>query len=326
MIRYVIRRILQMLPTLLAISVISFGIVHLAPGDPLLALIGEESASADTAKVEMLRQEYGFDQPVYVQYAKWLTKVVQGDFGKSIVEQRSVLEMIGERLPNTLYLNVITLVLTYVIGIPLGVVTALRQYSAMDYGVTSAAYLMNAMPTFWIGLMMIYFFSVNLQWLPTSGMHTIGYTIERKGFLVYALDTLKYTLMPATVLVLGSLSGLTRYVRAQMLEVVSEDYVRTARAKGLSERVIIYKHALRNALLPVITNLSLILPGLFGGAVIIETVFSWPGLGLLAIRAINQRDYPVIMAFNTIGAVLVVISILLVDLVYVLVDPRIKYS
>lgn len=321
MYKYIVKRLMQMIPLLLGISLVAFLIVHLAPGGPLAAVGGEASPEM----IDKLTEEYGLDQPLYIQYVKWMGHIVQGDFGRSFVQRRPVSEMIVERLPNTLQLNIVTIFLAYLIALPLGVISAVRRYSVVDNVVTFIALVGQAMPNFWLAFLLIYAVAMPLGW-PMSGMSTYGIDFATYGWLSVIGDRILYMILPVIVMVTASLAGTTRYMRASMLEVLNEDFIRTARAKGLPERVVIYKHALRNALLPVITLAGYILPNLFSGTVIVEQIFSWPGVGLLAYRGVLERDYPVIMAFNTIGAGLTVVSFLVVDLAYVWADPRIKYD
>lgn len=319
--RYLAKRILQMIPLLLGISLVSFFIVNLAPGGPLAAIGADESPEM----IERLTEEYGLNEPLYIQYGKWLSHVVRGDFGRSLVQRRPVSIMIAERLPNTLYLNVITISLAYLIAMPLGIISAVRRYSFVDNFITVIAFGGLAMPNFWLAFLLIYIFALPLGW-PLSGISTYGIDLQTWGWISVVGDRLKYLLMPTIVLVTASMASITRYMRGSMLEVLNEDYIRTARAKGLSQQKVIYKHAVRNALLPVVTLAGYILPNLFSGTVITEQIFAWPGVGLLAYRAVLERDYPVIMAFNMIGATLTVVSFLIVDLIYVQIDPRIKYD
>ncbi|HYG60864.1 MAG TPA: ABC transporter permease [Symbiobacteriaceae bacterium] len=324
--RYLFKRLLQMIPVLLGVTLISFVIIHLAPGGPMTVL-GGDAATLDPTQAERIRAAYGLDQPVAVQYLRWLGHVVKGDFGSSFIENRPVMEMYLERLPNTLYLNGIAFLLVYLLAIPIGALSAVRQYSRFDYTVTVMAFAGDALPGFLTALLALYLVALPSKgMIPLGGIASYGMKLEQVGLLAFLLDRIRYLLLPLMVLTLQSLTGVTRYMRSSMLEVIREDYVQTARAKGLSERVVIYKHALRNALIPVVTLAGSIVPALFSGAVIVEQIFSWPGVGLLGYRAVIQRDYPVIMAFLTLGSVMTVIAFLLVDLLYVTIDPRIKYD
>ncbi len=323
MANYVIRRILQMIPLLIGISIVNFTIMHLAPGDPVNLLVERTATAEERARIKDL---YGLNDPLHVQYIRWIGHVLRGDFGKSFVDGQSVAKTILERLPYTLYLNFLIMIVIYLVAIPVGMTSALKQYSKFDHIMTGMAFLGQAVPSFWIGLILIYFFGLKLDWLPISGIGTIGLNVRTAGFWPTVADRAAHVVMPVLVVAFGSLTGVARYMRSSMLEVIRQDYVRTARAKGLPEKVVILKHAMRNALLPIVTLLGNELPLLFGGMVVIESIFSWPGIGLLSIRAILQRDYQIVMAINMLGATLMVLGNFLADLLYVVVDPRIKYS
>lgn len=324
MLAYIAKRLLWMVPLLLGISIINFGIMHLAPGDPVAMLAGRQ---ATAEQKDHMRQLYGLDKPIYVQYVRWLGQMLKGDFGRSYVDGRPVSQHILERLPYTLYLNLVVAVLIYAVSIPVGIISALKQYSRFDHSVTFVAFLGQALPSFWFALLLIYaVLSLRIDWLPIAGVASIGVNVRTAGLGATILDRLRYLILPTIVIAFGDMAGVTRYMRSSMLEVVRQDYVRTARAKGLPEKVVIIKHALRNALLPIVTLLGAELPLLFSGSAIIETIFSWPGIGLLGVNAVFQRDYMLVMAINMIGAVLMVIGNLLSDILYALVDPRIKYS
>ncbi len=320
---YLARRFLQMLPLLIGISIINFAIMHLAPGDPVNLLTERNATAEDRARIRAI---YGLDDPIYVQYFRWLTQILRGDFGKSFVDGQPVIKSILERLPYTIYLNLVTILIIYAIAIPVGILSALKQYSWFDHAVTFMAFIGQAMPAFFFGLLLIYAFGLKLDWLPIAGIGTIGVNVRTAGFWPTVLDRTKYIIMPAIVVSFGSIASVARYMRSSMLEVIRQDYVRTARAKGLPEKIVTVKHALRNALLPIVTLVGGELPALFGGLVVIESIFSWPGVGLLSMRAIFQRDYQIVMAMNMLGATLMVLGNLLADILYVVVDPRIKYS
>lgn len=320
---YILKRFLQIIPLLIGITLVSFIIMQLAPGDPVDLMAERTATSEERARI---RAVYGLDQPVYVQYWVWLTNMLGGNFGYSYVRGRPVLELILERLPNTVYLNAVVAVVIYALAIPIGVASALRQYSSFDHAITSFAFLGQALPNFWFGLLLIYGIALRFEFVPISGMTTYGISIATHSFWVVFVDRLRYLILPVTVMGLSAVAGITRYMRSSMLEVIRQDYIRTARSKGLSERVVIYKHAIRNALLPIVTLLGFEIPILFSGSVIIESIFSWPGLGTLSINSIFMRDYMVVMAFNVIGATLVIIGNFAADLLYVVVDPRITYD
>lgn len=320
---YLIRRFIQMIPLLLGISIISFSVMHLAPGGPLDLMISPDLTPEDIARMQ---ERFGLNEPVHVQYVKWFSQILQGNFGTSFRTGRPVIDMILARLPRTIQLNVAVMIFSLVLAIPIGVLSAVRQYSAMDMIATFIAFFGISMPNFWLGMLMMYLFAVRLGWLPTSGASTYRWTIETVGVFWVLIDRAKYMIMPVFVLGTSQMAFLTRYMRSSMLQVIREDYVRTARAKGLAERVVVYKHAMRNALIPIVTIMALMVPGLLGGSVIIETIFSWPGVGLLSFNAILQRDYPIVLAFNTIGAVLTLFFMIVADILYVIVDPRIRFD
>lgn len=316
MFRYIVRRLLIALPVLLGVTVVNFYIINLAPGDAVDRLI---DPGMTVESIRRQREELGLLDPIHVRYAKWLGNLVQGNLGRSFSNQKPVAERIGERVGPTLTLTVTALVLAYLIAIPIGVISATRQYSWIDYGSTVLGLVGISLPSFFLGLGAIYIFSLKLDLLPTGGMLTIG----GPGDLA---DQLRHLIMPALVLGMGSAGSVMRFTRSSMLEVLRQDYMRTARAKGLPQRKVIYKHGLRNAAIPIVTILSFQITALIGGAIITEQIFQWPGMGRLVIEGIAQRDYPMIMGINILTAVMVVASNLLADTVYALVDPRISYS
>ncbi|HYG58420.1 MAG TPA: ABC transporter permease, partial [Symbiobacteriaceae bacterium] len=278
--------------------------------------------------IEALKEKWGLNDPFHVQYGKWLGNLIfHGDLGRSYQSQRPVLETWVERLPATIQLNLIDFLLVYLLAIPLGVISAVRQYSWLDYGATTFSFLGYSMPEFWVGLMLIIGIALRSNGaIPTSGYQSYDVTWETHTWLGIFLDRAKYMLLPVITLVFGGMAALTRYMRNSMLEVLKEDYIRTARAKGLAERIVIYKHALRNALLPIITISGAFVAGLFGGSIIIENVFAWPGVGQYAIGAVNSQDHPVVMALLIFTFVINTIVSFSIEIVYVWVDPRIRYS
>ncbi len=320
MLKYVIRRILQALPILLAITVVVFLVIRLAPGDPFTGMV-DPRISQDA--IEAARVRLGLNQPLYVQYWHWLRELLTGNLGYSIRFQRPVADIITERLPASLLLGLATQFIVFALGLPIGVLAATRKNTWLDHVVTTFAFAGLSVPSFFFGLALIRVFALQLQWLPSSGMVTPG--AHYSGWAHYA-DLARHLILPALTLGLVSVAGLMRYVRSAMLEVVRMDYVRVARAKGLAEKTVVYKHALRNALLPVVTILGLELPALVGGAILTESIYSWPGLGRVGFTALLERDYPVLMAFNLMAAVLTLAGSLLADLGYALVDPRIRYD
>lgn len=316
-----------MIPLLFLATLIAFSIMQAAPGGPENFLLAGEDATIDPSKLQALREQWGLNDPVPVQYARWVKNIGTGDFGYSFFQRRPVGSIIREALPNTLQLNLVTLTAIYCIAIPLGVVSAVKQYSGFDYVVTGVAFIGQAAPSFWIALMLIYFVAMKSGGvIPTNGIATPGIDFANYGWLSVLGDRIRYMVLPVTVVTFGGLTGLTRYMRSSMLEVLKEDYTRTARAKGLPEKVVIYKHALRNALLPIITISGGILSGLVGGSVIIESIFSWPGIGRVGYDAVIQRDYPVSMAIMLMASIMTLAGSLMVDIFYVVVDPRIKYD
>lgn len=315
--KYLVRRLLQAIPLLLGISLISFFAMRLMPGGPLAGyLMNPKVTPADIMRLEKM---WGLDQPIHIQYIKWLASMVKGDWGFSYKTGLPVFEMIMMRIPATLKLMVASFVLAVIVAIPAGIYSAVHRYSTVDYLVTIFAFMGVAIPSFWFGIMMQLVFSVKLGWLPSAGMMTIG--VEPSFW-----DQLQYLIMPATVLGLSNMASWSRYTRSSMLEVIHQDYIRTARAKGLSRRAVINKHALKNAMIPIVTIVGLDLPVFFGGAALTETIFSWPGMGRLFVDSAFGRDYPVLMAQLMLTAVLVVAGNLLADILYCVLDPRIKYE
>jgi peptide/nickel transport system permease protein len=292
--------------------VVVFAIVHAAPGGPALLV----NPDVDPALAREMEQALGLDQPIPVQYARWLGNALRGNFGKSYQHSVSTLELIAARVPNTVLLSGTALGLAVLLAVPLGTVSAVYRYSALDYAATVAAFLGVSIPVFWLGILLIILFSVTLGWLPSSGMLTVGMPFSPG-------DLLRHLVMPAAVLAAFPLAQLTRYVRASMVDVLGRDYVRTARAKGLPELAVLGRHALRNALIPMVTVLGVLVPRLLSGAVVTETIFAWPGLGRLAVEAAVTRDYPVIMGATLLVSALVILCNLITDLVYVVIDPRI---
>ena len=322
MFTYLLKRLLEMIPTLIGITLISFFIIQLAPGKPTDVLADLNPKMTPEAR-ERLEKYYGLDKPIHIQYVMWLKRIVKLDFGDSFsTDRRPVWTKIKERLPITILINTLALVLIFIIAIPIGVSSAVRPYSLYDKITTVVVFIGFAIPTFWLALLLMILFGVNLHWLPISGLKSMGY--ENLSALGKIWDWTQHLILPMTLEAFGGLAGYSRYMRSSMLEVVRQDYITTARAKGLSERKVIYKHALRNALLPVITLLGMSIPGLIGGSVIFENIFSIPGMGQLFFQAVMMRDYPVIMGILTIGAILTLLGNLLADIGYAVADPRIR--
>ncbi|TWJ19416.1 ABC transporter permease [Geobacter argillaceus] len=321
---YLLQRLVALVPLLLGITLITFVVMHLAPGEPVemqTAMNPKVSAQAR----ERLREFYGLDKPLHVQYLNWLGRLARLDFGRSFApDNRPVMDKIRERIPVTLSLNVIALVLEFGLAIPIGILAATRRDTLLDKGITLFVFLGFAVPTFWLALILMYLFGVKLGWLPISGLHSLG--SDKLHGLAWFGDLARHLILPISIATFGSLAGLSRYMRSTMLEVIGQDYITTARAKGLTERVVIYRHALRNALLPVITLLGFSLPGLIGGSVIFETIFAIPGMGQLFYMGVMSRDYPLVMGILTIGAGLTLVGNLLADLAYAAADPRIRHG
>jgi peptide/nickel transport system permease protein len=322
MLLFVLRRLLLSVPLLIGITFISFLVISLAPGGPLDFLTPEDPNASAEVKQRLIH-EFGLDQPVHVQYWRWLTRVARLDFGRTFLpDGKPVLTKIGERLPVTLLLNVTEMVIILGLAVPIGVLSATRQYSLYDKVTTVFVFVGFATPDFWLALLLMFLFGVQLGWLPISGLRSFSW--EYLPFWRQQWDFVSHLVLPIVVATLGGLAGFSRYMRQSMLEVVRQDYIQTARAKGLAERAIIGKHALRNALLPVVTILGLSVPGLIGGSVIIESIFAIPGMGQLMVQSVFSRDYPVVMGNLVIVSTLTLVANLVADIAYGLVDPRIR--
>ena len=320
MARYVVRRLIQAVPILIGISIITFFIVYSAPGDPFDRF---RSNRVSPEVIENLRRVYGLDQPLPIQFVKWFTTFWTFPWdptawGYSITDGQPVRDKIFERIPSTLQLMGTALFLTIIIAIPVGILGAVKQYSVADKTIAVVTTIGYALPTFWLGLILRQIFAQQLDLFPLFGKNTFG----KEGDI---LDLLWHLFLPVLTLTIVGVAGWSRYMRASMLEVLRADYIRTAKAKGLASSRVIFKHALRNALIPIVTLLGLTIPTLLAGAAITEAVFSWPGLGFLGVSAVTERDYPVVLAFAMIGGVMVIIGNLLADVLYGVVDPRIKY-
>lgn len=321
MLTYVLKRALLMIPILFGITVLSFGVMRLAPGGPAEAQM-EFSSKASAEARERLRKLYGADQPFHQQYLTWLKKFVTLDFGEAFADGRKVKDKILERLPITLTINFLSLGLILLIAIPIGIMSATRQYSLLDRFTTMFVFVGFSTPSFWLALMLIYLLGVQWGALPISGIQSLDVT----GLTVWGLlmDRAQHLILPVFVSAFGGLAGYSRYMRNNMLEVMRQDYIRTARAKGLTEYEVVYKHALRNALMPVITILGLSLPGIIGGSVIMETVFSIPGMGQLMFQAVLSRDYNLAMGILVPAAFLTMLGNFLADVAYAFADPRVR--
>lgn len=331
MISYIIKRFFLIIPTLLGITIVTFAIMHLAPGDPALlkAQSGAQGIRTDAASrviVEETRKLFGLDKSIHVQYAAWLKRISRLDFGESLTDHRPVIKKIAETLPITLTLNIIAIFIIYIISIPLGILSALKPRSLMDKLTTLALFVLYSLPSFWVATMLIIFLGGG-DWLnlfPIVGFVSDG--AEILPWYGWLGNVAWHLVLPIACLTYGGFAFLSRFSRASMLEVLRQDYIRTARAKGLSEWKVIGKHALRNAMIPLLTLMGTLLPALLGGSVIIEQIFSIPGMGRLSFESVLARDYPTIMAIATIDALLTLISILLADIMYVVVDPRITFE
>jgi peptide/nickel transport system permease protein len=327
---YIVRRLLQAIPLLLGILTLVFILMHAAPGDPTAMYL---HPSVPPQVLEQMRHNWGLDQPIHIQYLRWMKSFLTGDFGVSLTQNRPVAAILAERVPNTLILSGVALLLIFLIGIAIGIVQAVRQYSALDHLLTLGALSVYSMPSFWLGLMLILIFAYKvyqIDWwpaalrFPASGMTSVDYDLLTAWAKLG--DRLRHLILPSFALGVASAASVARYMRSSMLEVIHQDYIRTARAKGVPEHKVILKHALKNALLPIITLLGLYLPFLFSGAVLVEHVFAWPGMGKTILDAIYQRDYPTVMATTFIFAAMVVIANLIADVLYAIVDPRIRYE
>lgn len=308
---------------LLGITIITFAVMHLAPGKPT-DLVTDMNAKVTADSKARLIELYGLDKPWYVQYWNWLKRFVKFDFGNSFKDGRSARRKILERFPATLLLNILSMILIIIIAIPIGIYSAIKQNSIFDKTMTIFVFIGFSMPTFWLALLLMILFGLKLGWLPISGLHSLNYS--DLSLLGKLLDTSKHLILPVVVTAFTGLAGMSRYTRSSMLEVYKQDYIRMAYAKGLNKSKIVYGHAVRNALLPIVTILGLSLPALIGGGFIFETIFAYPGMGRLGYEAIMARDYPIVMAVATIAALLTLIGNMLADITYAWVDPRIRFK
>jgi peptide/nickel transport system permease protein len=314
---FIIRRLLYAIPTLIGISIITFVIVRLSPGDPIRFFVfGQRDITGED--IERLRHAYGLDKPIPLQYVDWLIAMVQLNFGQSFIYHQDAFQLLLGRVPATLQLAVVALALQLLVGVPLGVIAALKRGTWSDGMIRVFGVAGHAVPAFWLGLVLIIVFAVQLRWLPSQGMLTVGKDVWDLP------DRLRHILLPAFVLSLTGIANYSRILRTETLDVLSQDFVRTAHAKGLHERTVVFVHALRNALIPVVTALGGILAGLVGGALVVEQVFSWPGVGQFTFQAAIAKDYPIVQAATMFVSALLVASYLLRDIAYAIVDPRIK--
>jgi len=323
MFAYILKRTALLIPLLLGITLISFTVIHLAPGKPTDTLTNLNPKVSLEAR-EKLNKLYDLDKPLLIQYKNWIKRFIRFDFGESFIDGRSVFIKIRERLPITLFINIASILLILLIGIPLGVIGSIKQDSIVDKAITVFVFIGFAIPSFWLALILMDLFCIKLGWLPVLGIKSIDF--ENFNLLEKSLDIVKHLFLPISIFVLGGLAGISRYMRQSMIQTFNKPYILTARAKGLPKHTIIYKHALRNSLLPLITLLGLSIPGLISGSVIIESIFAIPGMGRLFFESVMSRDYPVIMGILTIGAILTMIGNLLADISYAYADPRIRYK
>lgn len=323
--RYIFRRILQAIPVLIGITIITFTFTELAPGDAVSAMLMDVAGGGGAIELdaETLRAKYGLDQPAPVRYLRWVRNILQGDMGVRVRSGVPVAEEIARRLPATLQLMFFAIILAVAIGIPLGIFSALRQYSFADYTLTGFVFMGISVPGFFAAIAGVYIFAVRLGWFPTSGYSTPGLETDMLG---HVLDVLHHMALPATVLAVESMASIVRYTRASMLDTIRQDYITTARSKGLPPWLVTMRHSLRNSLLPIITIIGLRLPSLFGGAIVIETIFNWPGMGRLYLEGVTTRDIPLVMSMVLISAVVIVVSNLITDLTYAVADPRVRYQ
>ena len=322
---YIIRRLLWMAPILFGVSVITFIMLKNVPGDPVSEQLagGRGGRVVTQADRERLAKQYGLDRPLHLQYVDWVRSVASGNLGYSYESNRPVRDLILEHLPNTIKLAGISLVFTLLIALPLGIVSAVKQNTAVDYLLTLFSFVGISLPSFWLGLMILYYFGVVLGWFPTRGMRSI---MVEPGFWNQLKDSAAHYVLPVVAVTLIGLSGYVRFQRAAMIEVLGQDYVRTARAKGVPERTVILKHAWRNALIPIVTLLGYVLVVLVEGSIVVETVFTWPGMGLLAVDALSNKDYPIVMGVVVLSSAMIVLGTLLSDVLYAVVDPRVRYD
>ncbi len=331
---YIAKRLLMLIPVLLGASVLAFALIHLAPGDPARTITGDR---ASPQAIAAIREKYGLDKPLPVQYWMWLKQVLRGDMGRSIVSNEYVTKEIMERFPNTVELTICAMLLAIAVGSIAGIISASKQYSALDYTTMGIALFGISMPVFWLGIMLMMIFGVFLRWLPISGrIDTLLPFTRITGFYILdsiitlnfraLISTIRYLILPSVALATIPMATVARVTRSSMLEVLRQDFIRTERAKGLSERLVIYRHAVRNAMIPVITVIGLNFGLLLAGAILTETVFSWPGIGRYVVKAVTIRDYPVVQGCVMFFAFIFVIVNLIADVLYVLIDPRIKYE
>jgi len=334
MIWYIIKRLLQLVPVIIGVTIIAFSLIHIAPGDPARTMLGQHATQKE---INEIREKYGLDEPIIVQYGIWLSDVLRGDFGRSIMTNDLVINEISSRFPNTIELAVAAMLFAILIGGLAGIISASKQYSVTDYTVMGVALFGISMPVFWLGIMLMMIFGVILGWLPIGGRIDLFIPFQRiTGFMIIdaiitfnlpaLVSSIRHLILPAVALGTIPMAIIARVTRSSMLEVLRQDFIRTERAKGLSERAVIYKHAVRNAMVPVVTVIGLNFGLLLSGAILTETVFSWPGVGRLVVDAVYERDYPLVVGCILIFAIVFVIVNLITDILYTYIDPRIKYE
>ncbi len=331
---YITKRLLMLIPVLLGVSVLSFLLIHLAPGDPARTMAGEHASSQT---INAIIEKYGLDKPLTTQYWIWLKRVMRGDMGRSIVSNEYVTKEILDRFPSTVELTLFSLMIAIIVGFFAGIISASKQYSTLDYTTMGIALFGVSMPVFWLGIMLMMVFGVFLRWLPIGGRINILIPFQRitglylldsliKGNFAAFVSALRYLILPSITLATIPMATIARVTRSSMLEVLRQDYIRTERAKGLPERTVIYKHAVKNAMLPVITVIGLNFGLLLAGAILTETVFSWPGMGRYVVKAVGMRDYPAVQGCVLFFALMFVVVNLITDVLYIFIDPRIKYK
>jgi peptide/nickel transport system permease protein len=331
---YIIKRLLQIIPVILGVTIIAFTLIHIAPGDPARTMLGQH---ATQQAIDEIRIKYGLDQPLYIQYFIWLGDILHGDLGRSILSGEQVTIEIGARFPNTIELAIAAMIFATIIGVVAGIISATKQYSVTDYSVMGIALFGISMPVFWLGIMLMMIFGVFLGWLPIGGRIDLLIPFHRvTGFMLFdsiitgngaaLISVLRHLILPGIALGTIPMAIIARTTRSSMLEVLRQDFIRTERAKGLSERKVIYKHAIRNAMVPVVTVIGLNFGLLLSGAILTETVFSWPGVGRLVVDAVYARDYPLVIGCILVFALVFVIANLITDLLYTYIDPRIHYD
>ncbi len=327
MFKYIVRRVLQLIPVIIGISILVFMLVHLAPGDPIRLLLGEDATPEDYARLQRI---YGFDKPLHIQYLTWAGNALQGDFGVSIRQGAPVTMLIRSRLPATMELAFFSVLFAVIFGVPLGVLAAIKRGSVIDLSSMVFALLGVSMPGFWLGLVLLTYVALNVGWIPMFGRGGSVFYGFGQLFTTFSADALyqgfRYIMLPAISIGTAMMAIITRLTRSSLLEIMGKDYIRTARAKGLAERVVVFKHGLRNALLPVVTVVGIQFGAMLGGAVITETVFAWPGVGRLIVNAISQRDFPIIQGGVLMLAIIFTLVNLAVDLSYAFLNPRIRYD